>query len=641
MYFGVLKRVKIFKEWPTVGYVIAFLLWSAFIILAWWKWHIWHWVWHHVFGFPFGLWAVVSLILATFAFLHFWFKRHEVSFFRWWTTAIGWRAPDQRTFEKINKKDHLGDALIEFARDEERRSLLVSGDWGVGKTHRVREFLSHHPIRRCVGFSYVSLFGLTSIDQVREEILAEIDVEDRQPALFLCGLFRFLLPIVTLVVRLTRFGSVLDFLVRRFVRRIVIVVDDLERRDASLALRTVLGFIDKLTVEAGCRSILICNENRLSDGDKLEIQEYRDKTVDTALRYNPTVDDCVAIAFPKGCDGKLERVFEAFPTRNIRILRLARSAVHRLDPFSEGMLPEVRETFRTHAAALAVAYYTFPKIDFGMLKSFLPLDVFGKKKALIELPGGEELLRAEYSFRSYDPFIIDYLKFGVVDENEIKRNLKIDNGKERERLIYAKVNAAWEMAVDSFDHTAEEVKRAFEDIYATYGDEMNIDQIRRTAEGLQEVGESPPAEDWYETWFQRFTQGKTAKDIQNFLYSEPGHLPGNMHARLREFMVRHQAESPVNEIFDSLCKPTALLQDHEIMALSDIPKEELMRWILAPSEFRKRSNIRTVRTKLQMDDRAKEIAAKFDEALDEIGQRSPFDKRRVETWMKTPIQGGL
>jgi len=135
-------------------------------------------------------------------------------------------------------------------------AVMLSGPWGVGKTHLVKKFLEglnkvgKKPV-------YVSLYGLSTIDEIDQ------------------ALFQAIYPVLghkatKIGARLTktvlgRFGINpnfrLDELLNKFTADLY-VFDDLERCEAPI--NTTLGYINDFVEHEGCKVVVIGNETELS-----------------------------------------------------------------------------------------------------------------------------------------------------------------------------------------------------------------------------------------------------------------------------------------------------------------------------------------------------------------------------------------
>ncbi|PTB98519.1 hypothetical protein C9993_07435 [Marinobacter sp. Z-F4-2] len=135
-------------------------------------------------------------------------------------------------------------------------AVLLSGPWGIGKTHLVKRMLGPMFAGEDAKFAYVSLYGVTSVEQISWEILGQI-----YPALN------------------SRAGKLGRRLLEAGLKNLpfdaelkpgeipvlnkpeLYVFDDLERAD--MPLDSILGFINTLVEHDGEKVVLIANETEL------------------------------------------------------------------------------------------------------------------------------------------------------------------------------------------------------------------------------------------------------------------------------------------------------------------------------------------------------------------------------------------
>jgi hypothetical protein len=180
-------------------------------------------------------------------------------------------------------------ALIEseiqrFLLAEEPEVLCISGHWGVGKTFAWNRFLSDAKIKATIGlkhYSYVSLFGVTSLDEFKYSIFenslqsSEIGVEpsldtlESNTAATAKRFGRKSLWFLQTVPLINNYIGGLGPVWFLSVKNTIICVDDIERRGDSLSIRDVLGLVSNLKEHKGCKVCLILNDEAL-EGNKEE-----------------------------------------------------------------------------------------------------------------------------------------------------------------------------------------------------------------------------------------------------------------------------------------------------------------------------------------------------------------------------------
>lgn len=205
--------------------------------------------------------------------------------------------------------------ISRFLSDDQPGVLVIAGKWGVGKTFAWNRYLRAAKDHGKISFdhySYVSLFGLRNLDDLRSAIfqntikrgdigkVAGLDtlegVVDAAPTLWRkSGLLARLIPGVD------KYTAAFDKIGFFWVKRQIICIDDLERKSASLDMRDVLGLISQLREQRECKVVLLLNDERFHEADEAEFRDQLEKVADLTLRFEPTPAEAAEI----GVDGDL------------------------------------------------------------------------------------------------------------------------------------------------------------------------------------------------------------------------------------------------------------------------------------------------------------------------------------------------
>ena len=218
-------------------------------------------------------------------------------------------------------KDHL----VQLLEDKDNKVIALSGKWGTGKSHLWRDVKDASSDEKVKGAVYVSLFGLSSIDQMKKKLIEMvIPGAESNP-----GLWESAKQAVSSGVKVLEgfhkgFGAINDIgllLAPAMLKNKVIVLDDIERKHKKLDVEEVMGFIDEFTQNHGARIVLILNSDQLAD--KKMWDTLREKVVDQELRLDPTPAEAFAVAVgivttPKAY--RIKKTLQDSSITNIRIL---------------------------------------------------------------------------------------------------------------------------------------------------------------------------------------------------------------------------------------------------------------------------------------------------------------------------------
>ena len=164
-------------------------------------------------------------------------------------------------------------------------AVMVTGDWGIGKTHQVKNCLSP------TDYLYVSLFGLQSVDAIRLAVMSKLTVTTVDSSQ--TSLTRFIPVLEDVITNLKRYkplgrltqGVAESLLSEKLRERYVIVFDDLER--SSLKIQDLLGILNHYIEDMRFRVIIISNEQEL----KPEFATFKEKLIGQTIQVVPQLSE--------------------------------------------------------------------------------------------------------------------------------------------------------------------------------------------------------------------------------------------------------------------------------------------------------------------------------------------------------------
>lgn len=204
-------------------------------------------------------------------------------------------------------------------------AILITGAWGVGKTHLINELLDGG-IEEVTPF-YISLYGVNSKDDFDKAVLSAIyPYTDGKAVKLATG-------VTSAIAGMVRFKLDMQLSdIAETVKAGVFIFDDLERIGEGIKLRTLMGFLNKFIEHAGCRVILICNDDEIEDKDVFA--KTKEKLVGRTLRVKPATTKALSHflneisnkqckKFLKENRSLIEKVYETSQVNNLRILKQA------------------------------------------------------------------------------------------------------------------------------------------------------------------------------------------------------------------------------------------------------------------------------------------------------------------------------
>ncbi len=369
--------------------------------------------------------------------------------------------------------------IARFLKGNDPGVLCITGKWGVGKTFLWRqtiEGLSKTGGLDITTYSYVSLFGLTSLDDVKFALFENMEWLDKDATSFAQRGRTGAKALAARAKKLSELAGALPFVGAVFakarplyfslIQNQIICIDDIDRRSAKLDLKDVLGLISFLREQRDCKVALILNEEKLIN--QAEFNSLLDKVVEEKVVLAPTPAESIAVAFQGKKDPltlKIKVHAELLGIRNIRVIKHVERLARRIDELLLDFSPEVRDQ-ATHSITLfgRVKYDAENSISLNFLKkSSLERHLSRNNN---QAPSEEEIewenLLETYKFRRADDFDLSLMKYVdtmIMDINEIRNEAKKIQEQNRMGKLREIAEASWQKFHYSFDDNEDEVIR--------------------------------------------------------------------------------------------------------------------------------------------------------------------------------------
>jgi len=165
--------------------------------------------------------------------------------------------------------------IINIVKDyltrETNNALLITGQWGVGKTYFFNNILSkeiekvstkenesvkYKPIR-------VSLSGVTSIDDIERRIVAELYPSLNKGTKIGKGILKFVLSVPKIKEYIPEIPN--SDVIDSETDNLIICFDDLERRSKTFPIDSLIGYINNLTENNNLKTIIIANTDKIKN----------------------------------------------------------------------------------------------------------------------------------------------------------------------------------------------------------------------------------------------------------------------------------------------------------------------------------------------------------------------------------------
>jgi hypothetical protein len=412
------------------------------------------------------------------------------------------------------------------------RVLVIKGPWGVGKTYLWNEYIQARIAKRDlpqIAYSYVSLFGKTSLADIRasifqsakpisadeqidrsfdEELKSSTSLLNRTPwvreatekARGKAPLLGWLTNLARSTPFTDKYSGIIASLEYGLVKDYIVCFDDLERKGSALSVREVMGLADELARRKNCKVVLIFNDNSFSDEkDKHDFDAYREKVVDAELDYSPTHKQNLECAIEIGHPlfSKAERLIVALDLKNIRVIQKLKRLFDTFWPELENSDELIVEEFVNHSSVLCWSYYMHgTALSFEFVKSRLEESTWGSyfRGKEEEISPDEKRYREIASIirlspSTFDKYIIQFLKRGYADIDEARAEiaelaLQIDA-----QHAHKELSDVWKKYSDTFADNQSEIIRSFKAVLERRVDKINVSEYSAALDMLTELGE--------------------------------------------------------------------------------------------------------------------------------------------------------
>jgi hypothetical protein len=226
--------------------------------------------------------------------------------------------------------------LLELLGDADNKVIALSGKWGTGKTHLWGEVMEASQDETVKGAIYVSLFGLSGIDQVKSKLIESVAPgAEAHPKIWEAAKQAVSSGIKVLQGFHSGFAALSDLnlllLAPMMLREKVVVIDDIERKHEKLGNDEILGFIDEYTQRHKARFVLVLNSDQLAKREMWDT--LREKVIDQELKLLTTPEEAFGIAvglFPSVHSEAIKRASITCGLTNIRIIGKVIKAANRI-----------------------------------------------------------------------------------------------------------------------------------------------------------------------------------------------------------------------------------------------------------------------------------------------------------------------
>lgn len=454
----------------------------------------------------------------------------------------------------------IREQINNFLTSPDAEVLAIKGAWGVGKTFSWNKFLLEAKNEKKIAlekYSYVSLFGINSIDSFKFSIFenvvnrriigteANLDSFKENSSNLVAKFGRGILGALK---NTTNYSSVIESISFLSLSEILICIDDLERSGDNLSVKDILGLVSQLKEQKKCKLVLLLNDGEEGLDDYIK---YKEKVIDLEIDFSPSPEECADIAYDprKPSTSDLKYFTNKLGIRNIRVLKKIERLVDLVHPLTESF---EKETCRQIIQSLTLFSWcsycsksdrNVPSLEYV---STLGYGSFGLDDE--EIPENEKVWKSilgNYDYRltdELDAILAKSVERGFFINNEFMETAKKANDQILRSKSETASHDAWNVYHDSFENNQDEVIEVMHQSFIKNAKQISATNLNGTVTLFRELGKEKLASEVIDFYIK-----ERSEEIELFNMKENNFFGDIKDKEIVAKFNEHYAASIVNE----------------------------------------------------------------------------------------------
>jgi Cdc6-like AAA superfamily ATPase len=535
-----------------------------------------------------------------------------------------------------------------FLKSKEPQVLCITGEWGVGKTYAWNELIREASEAKDLSkskYSYVSLFGLNSLAEVRFSIAENMQIlqsDSLQPITEVknaaLGSIKYLKGFVSVIPYVGKaLSDSSSLLFSSIVNDQIVCIDDLDRRGSAIRIEDVLGLVTSLRDERQCSVVLLLNEEALNEGKEI-FDRHFEKVIDSRLVFAPTPADAVRHGI-KGSDDTSNQLREnciLLGISNIRVIRKIQRLVRSIEPLIADRSETIKKQTIHSLTILGWSKYQSglaPPFKFYADNPYSRIMRSDKDKEMSDEEVSWSAITDRYKFEyldDYDKKLLEFVKSEVADDDGIKAAAKLQDEEVSKRAANAAIEKGFGAFHGSFSDNLDEVVHDIKEALTTNRKFVNLATLNASVVLLKNIGRKDDALDLIK--FYEENQEAEFWEPERDPFDRPTNDPDMQAAIVAHKPSKTEKVDIEAELIDvaqglnadRIKRVADQITPEKIVELIKARKEaEMRRIIYAGLEFAKFSNA---------SDDMKKIVAAMKQALGMIASESDLNAERAKKY---------
>jgi hypothetical protein len=551
--------------------------------------------------------------------------------------------------------------VVQFVSDKQKDMLVLKGGWGVGKTYFWQDLIRKASGEQKIGhryYSYVSLFGINSLEELKNSILASrresksVNAEGSIRTA-LTNAKQLLKDAESMPLLREWTGGMASTVLFLRMKETLICFDDIERIGDGLATKDVIGLASLLKDQRNCKIVFILNEGTMLEDVQESFRRHGEKIIDIELEFSPLPEEVFDHIFHRSHPyyDLIKTFCQTLGIKNIRILQ-------RINRFTEGLLSHLEgsEVKVVEGALRSLILYVWSYYDrdgsaipLEYVLSFNSLAMLMRKHSRDHQESVEEKRWGDllhlYGYTSTDDFdqhIAAFVKKGYLDEASLAIELEKKNNLARAQQGEHSYGKAWELYTGTFDDNEPEFIDELVTSFRANMEYLAVRNLQTTVEMLRDLERDDLAASLISEYFDKHAGDPDLIKLQHHAFLDEIKDP-RLIERLQAAWLASAEKRTLPEVLRDLSGRNGWgTEDVELLAVHSVDDY----YTFFKSE-RSDSLYFCVRTCLRFGefdnagDKEKAIAAKAVEALKRIASESRINHLRVEGIYKIALDEKL
>jgi hypothetical protein len=434
--------------------------------------------------------------------------------------------------------EQIKTTIENFISDTHNELLVVKGKWGIGKTFFWQKLIEDSMSKKCVGrdyYSYVSLFGVHSLEELKIAIIAS-RVESNASKLMkrvdkLTANFKQLVKNFEKNSKLREYtGGMVSEYLYYLLDNTLICFDDIERKGNNLEIKDVFSIAAFLKEQRDCKVLLIMNDERLEGNSPEEYKLHGEKIIDREVLFLITAEEAFTYIFqpPLRHYDLIKNCCLILNIKNIRILQRIRRFIEDITPLLKGIEKEAAEEVLRSLILYVWSYYDKASdappikfiLDYSVVNRYINSE-YKNEEITPEIKKWDEVLRSYNYFRTddVDKCLADFVKTGYIDRPKFADVLAKKNEQVRVRQGDASYSKVWNIYRNSFADNEQEFVDKLVNSFRSNIKILSSNDLQTAVETLREFERDTIADALIDEYFDQHNSEDEVKALMKLKHT--------------------------------------------------------------------------------------------------------------------------